>query len=75
MSMSDDTKETVQDGIAWFVIVLVLGSTVAVIMEMGKERCPACGEVLKEVDEVDKYKCLHCGAWYDREDIEVEVVD
>lgn len=61
--------------IAWAVTVFLLMSVVAVILEMGRERCPACGEVLKEVSEVDKYKCLHCGAWYDREDIEVEVVD
>ena len=62
-------------GLAWFVVILLLGMGVGYAMERGKERCPACGEVLRLVHEVQKYKCLHCGSWYPREDIEVEVVD
>ena len=57
-----------------YLAVLVVALVVAHILK-GKERCPKCGKVLRLVREVQKYKCFHCGTWYDREDIEVEVVD
>lgn len=59
----------------YVLIIALVGALVAYAMERGKERCPACGEVLRLVHEVQKYKCLHCGSWYPREDIEVEVVE
>lgn len=58
-----------------FGLIFAIMILVAYALEKGKERCPACGEVLRLVHEVSKYKCLHCGAWYPREDIEVEVVE
>ena len=72
LTRSEGGKEGVQDALAWVVVIGFLGTIVAIIMEMKRERCPACGECLRFVSELDKYKCLHCGAWYPREDIEVE---
>lgn len=56
------------------IIIGFIAVIVAIIMEHGRERCPSCGEILRLVEEVQKYKCLHCGSWYPREDIEVEVI-
>lgn len=67
-----EAQERAQDALAWVIVVGFIGCIVALIMEMKRERCPACGECLRLVSEVDKYKCMHCGAWYPREDIEVE---
>lgn len=77
LTHSDGTVDVVASqwaGLA-YLVVLVVALVVAHLLKAGKERCPSCGKVLHLVREVQKYKCLQCGAWYEREDIEVEVVD
>ena len=56
-----------------YLAVLVVAVVVAHILK-GKERCPACGKVLKHTP-TGHYYCMKCRKMYDPEDIEVEVVD
>ncbi len=66
---------SLEDALLVFGLIFAIMILLAYALEKGKERCPACGEVLRLVPPVQKYKCIHCGAWYPREDIEVEVVE
>ena len=78
ITMEQESSEPVSpnsiDLLIGAIIIGFIAVTVAIIMEHGRERCPSCGEILRLVEEVQKYKCLHCGSWYPREDIEVEVI-
>ncbi len=57
-----------------FAICFIAG-LVAHLLERGRERCPHCGEILRLVRDVDKYHCIHCRTWFNREDIEIPEVD
>ena len=63
------------DLVAFLVVFLYLGCLSIIVLEMKRQRCPSCGKVLRFVSEVDKYKCMRCGTWYPREDIETEGFD
>lgn len=54
-----------------FAAIAIIAVLAGWLLERNRERCPTCGEVLRLVPEVDKYKCLHCGEWFDRDDIDL----